>query len=53
MSRWRLSTRQNNRETGQTNKVRCGLGSPGQTEKRVRWDNGKGRKRHFITREII
>lgn len=46
MSWWRLSTRQNNRETRQTNEeVRCGLGSPGQTEKRVRWDNRKGRKR--------
>lgn len=49
MSRWRLSTGQNNRETRQTDEeVRCGLGSPGQTEKCMCWDNGKG-QRCFIT----
>lgn len=36
VSWWRPSTRQNNRETRQTNEeVTCGLGSPGQTEKHV------------------
>lgn len=49
VSRWRLSTGQNNRETRQTDEeVRCGLGSPGQTEKCMCWDNGKG-QRCFIT----
>jgi len=31
VSQLRLNTRQNNRETSQTNKVKCGLGSLGQT----------------------